>query len=301
MKNIKIFLWSFIMSILTTYSHATLPVRISPAVVTGSEDGVCPSSDLITAQLNVTKQQVQLAIARKNNSTVDHGCGGSGWRRVAHLDMSDPTATCPSNWTIHNSPRGCGKTAQGAYTCDSAIFLAGGVSYSFVCGRILAYQRGSTDAFLNVIEGYTSIDSAYVDGISVTHGPAGSRQHIWTFAAAVNEEDPSYSTESNCACTNTQYNWPHQVPSFIQNNYFCDTGNPGPGYSLTDYYTTDPLWDGEGCGPNSICCQFNNPPWFKSTLPQRTSDDIELRLCRGDRASTDGEDTIVYLIEIYTQ
>ncbi len=147
MENIKIFLWSYIMSILTTYSHATLPVRISPAVVTGSEDGVCPSSNLIEAQLNVTKQQVKQVVASTINPSLDSGCGGSGWRRVAYLNMSDPTATCPSSWTLHSSPRGCGRTGPNGFTCDSTIFPAGGVSYSSVCGRILAYQRGSTDAF----------------------------------------------------------------------------------------------------------------------------------------------------------
>ncbi len=101
---------------------------------------------------------------------------------------------------------------------------------------------------------------------------------IRSFASALYEEDPSYQTIWNCACTNTQNNWPHQLPSFIQNNYFCDTGNPGPGFSITDYYTTDPLWDGAGCGPNNACCQFNNPPLFKSTLPQATFEDIEMRL-----------------------
>ncbi len=288
------------MLILIDYSHAILPMRISPAVVTGSEDGVCTSSDLIEAQLNITKQQVREAVESMADSTVAHGCGGSGWSRVAYLDMSDPSATCPSNWTIHNSPRGCGRTSPDANTCDSAIFPAGGGSYSSVCGRILAYQRGTTDAFLNSVHrGLTSIDSTYVDGISVTHGPVGSREHIWTFASAHSEQHMERDTLLNCACTNTQYNWPYQLPSFIQNNYFCDTGNPGPGSSFTDYYTTDPLWDGAGCGLNNTCCQFNNLPWFNSTLSQGTSDDIELRLCLGE-GNTD-EDLIVYLIELYVQ
>ncbi len=301
MENRRITVWSSFMLILTMYSYATLPVRISPAVVTGPEDGVCPSNNLIEAQLNVTKQQVKQAVASTINPFLDSGCGGSGWRRVAYLNMSDPTATCPSSWTLHSSPRGCGRTLRDAFTCDSTVFPANGVSYSSVCGRILAYQRGSTDAFYNSLNlGRTSIDSAYVDGISVTHGPVSSRQHIWTFASALYEENPSYTTVYTCACTNTQYNWPHQLPSFVQNNYFCDTGNPGPGISFTDYYTTDPLWDGAGCGPNNTCCQLNNPPWFQSTLPQGTSDDIELRLCRGE-SNSDGEDTIVYLIEIYVQ
>ncbi len=58
MENIKIVYSSFIVSILSTYSHAILPVRITSAVVTGSGDGVCPSGDLIETQLNMTKQQV---------------------------------------------------------------------------------------------------------------------------------------------------------------------------------------------------------------------------------------------------
>ena len=48
--------------------------------------------------------------------------------------------------------------------------------------------------------------------------------------------------------TNTNFNWPYQIPSYIENNYFCDTGNPGPGWSGPAIYPDDPLWDGEGCG-----------------------------------------------------
>ena len=49
-------------------------------------------------------------------------------------------------------------------------------------------------------------------------------------------------------------------------------------------------------GPPALCCQFNNP-WFQRALPQATtSDDIDLRLCLGEEASTDGEDAIIYLI-----
>lgn len=103
------------MSILTTYSHAVLPVRISPAVVTGSEYEVCPSSDLIEAQLNISKQQVKRVVARMVDLTVDDGCGGSGWKRVTYLNMSDPSATCPRSWSVNSSPRGCGQTSSSSY------------------------------------------------------------------------------------------------------------------------------------------------------------------------------------------
>ena len=214
--------------------------------------------------------------------------------------MTDTGSVCPANWTLSTSPvRGCGRTRVA--TCDSAFYPVSGQSYSRVCGRILAYPAGSTDAFFySVISGITSIDSVYVDGVSVTHGPVGSRQHIWTFAAARYDDTSSYSPPSNCLCTNTRYDWPYQLPSFIQNNYFCDSGNTGPSNGGgTIYYSDDPLWDGAGCGEDSTYCQFNNPPWFYYTLPQTTRDDLEVCLCFTDGAMN--ENALIYLLEIYVK
>ena len=164
-----------------------------------------------------------------------------------------------------------------------------------MCGQINAVQRGTPDAFHNTIEGRNpdGLEGVYVDGVSLTHGTAGSRQHIWTFAASIYETHASYVPRWNCPCTNTNFNWPFQPPSFVGNNYFCDTGNPGPQYLGTRYYLDDSLWDGDGCSPTSTCCQFNNPPWFCTTLPQPTTDDIELRI------SFDSEDVTVQLADIY--
>ena len=99
-----------------------------------------------------------------------------------------------------------------------------------------------------------------------------------------------------CPCTNTNFTWPYQIPSFIGNNYFCDTGNPGPGWSPTLFYPNDLLWDGEGCGPASTCCQLNHPPWFCTTLPQPTTDDIKLRICGGQTRSNG--DVYVQFVDI---
>ena len=57
------------------------------------------------------------------------------------------------------------------------------------------------------------------------------------------------------------------------------------------------LWDGEGCVPTSTCCEFNRPPWFCTTLPQSTTDDLELRICHGGDLSAD-EDTVISLVDI---
>ena len=126
------------------------------------------------------------------------------------------------------------------------------------------------------------LEGPYIDGVSLTHGPAGSRQHIWSFVSTLYETHPIISVQTSeyvCPCTTSDIVWPFQIPSFVGNNYFCDTGNTGPFFQSSTVYADDPLWDGEGCEFTSTCCEFNNPPWFCMTLPQPTTDDIELRIC----------------------
>ena len=204
-------------------------------------------------------------------------CGGSGrWTNIADFNFSDPDVACPSGFTLITTPvKGCGRAPGEGASCKSVVFSSGGQSYSRVCGRVNGYQKGSTDAF-NLYAALRGLEESYVDGVSLTHGAPGSRQHIWTFAAAFNEIQPSYSI---CACTNTEQDWPYEVYSYIGNNYFCATGNPGPGSDFDATYADDPLWDGEGCCATNACCEFNNPPWFCTTLPQPTTDNIEMRVC----------------------
>ena len=127
----------------------------------------------------------------------------------------------------------------------------------------------------------------------------GTRQHVWTFVGALTEQENQYNGQFNCPCTNTAANWRYMyvVPSFIGNDYFCDTGNRGPGYSSVTFYLNDPLWDGEGCGSTSSCCEFNSPPWFCKSLPQTTTDDLEIRLCAIDVITY--ENKIITSIDIY--
>ena len=78
-------------------------------------------------------------------------------------------------------------------------------------------------------------------------------------------------------------------------DYFCDTGGSGR-YAYT-FYSDDPLWDGAGCGPYNSCCSFNNPPWFYKQLPQPTTDDIEMRVCKSDAFIR--EDISIEMFDIY--
>ena len=211
--------------------------------------------------------------------------------RVADLDMTDPTQNCPPGFRLITSPkRACGRPGSG---CVSTTFPTHGVQYSRVCGRVIAYQFGSQNGFAPYyINGQVTIDDVYVEGVSLTYGQ-NPRKHIWTFAAT---RDEITSSPSTCPCTKTDTAYTGAVPPFIGQDYFCDTGSRS--YYQHIFYPDDPLWDGAGCGPNSSCCSFNNPPWLCKQLPQPTTDDIKLRLC-ADWSSLKDEDIPLETIELY--
>ncbi len=217
--------------------------------------------------------------------------------RVANLDMTDPNQNCPAGLHLatRTEPplRTCGRM-EGQAGCTSTTYSTYGVEYSKVCGRIIAYQYGSPDAFYRYFFNRSvSIDDGYVDGVSLTHGQS-PRQHIWTFANALDEAGSN--NDDVCPCTRPDVPYTGAVPPFIGQDYFCETGSR-QAFSFTTFYSDDPLWNGQGCGSNSTCCEFNNPPWFCKQLPQPTTDDIELRVC-GDE-DTNNEDTSIELVEMY--
>ena len=276
--------------------NVTLPIRLPSTALTDSS--TCPLLNS-TAQRELLRKTLQ---SYYSSDGPPCSCGGAGgWTRAVYLNMSDPNQQCPSNWNPITTPiRGCGRRAESWGVCDSVTYSVHGRTYSSVCGRILAYQRGWVGAFYRAIfTNLSFIETAYLSGVSLTHGPTGSRQHIWSFVEAIYEQDPDYRTYWNCPCTNTNVAWPYQVPSFINNDYFCDTGNAGPGVSYTTYYTDDPLWDGEGCSSASTCCELNSPPWFCKSLPQPTNDDLEIRNCYYNPSSA--EDLLITLIDIYVK
>ena len=166
------------------------------------------------------------------------------------------------------------------------MFPVNGIEYSHVCGRIVAYQLGSPSGFGPPLS--SSIDRDYVAGISLTHGQP--RQHIWSFASARGE---GYTTEV-CPCINGSTD---TVPQFVGNDYFCDSALRGRNATEGLFYPNDPLWNGQGCGSSSTCCEFNNPPLFCKQLPQPTADDIEMRLCENSQIIFD--DTPFELVELF--
>ena len=271
-----------------------LPLNYSLMSVAGAGAGVCPDTQDHMEQIRqgIDSFFESVVLPTLNRPCI---CGGPGWRRAAYLNMSDPTQTCPPAWELITAPRrSCARPSNADHrSCYSAVFPTQGTQYSQVCGRIIGYQVGAPQAFVASIG--RTINERYVDGVSLTYG--SPRQHIWTFADALDEADPN-NDESRCTCTDSSR--PNPPPSFVGNDYFCETGvPPSQGWSSGTFHADDPLWDGQGCGPTSTCCTFNNPPWFCKQLPQPTNADLEVRLCSYNRAST--ENTPIELIEIYVK
>ena len=233
-------------------------------------------------------------------------CGsGGGWTRLAYLNMTDSTENCPSGFRLYQSGgvRACGRAYNNDYSCQSVQFPSNGISYSQVCGRVVGYQYGSPDAILwvtpsthNTDPKHNDINSAYVDGVSITRG--SPRQHVWTLMAGLTGTDIHSNKHYNCPCSPGSKQVPH-VQSFISNNYYCESG-AGTAWSKT-LYTSDPLWDGKGCGVvETACCSAPGLPWFHRDYGNTTTTDyLELRVCADE--GTDNEDTPVSFYEIYVK
>ena len=237
----------------------------NPSIIPGLTRDSCPP--------NVQTESLREELSR-NISTITHDwirthCGtATGWTRIAYLNMTDPNQQCPANWREYSlyGQRLCGRLyIQSDWRCDGNFYSTMGMLYTQICGRIIGYRFDDPD-------GYTgsrheqSINTAYVDGVSLTYG--NPRNHIWSF----------YGGQYENQCNNRSNPAP-----FVRNNYFCDYG--------------ERLWDGEGC--TNANCGINNPPWFFTTLPAPTSESLEIRIC-GDNGAHD-EDTPLQIIEIYVK
>ena len=223
-------------------------------------------------------------------------CGSGQWKPIAFFDMSNPYEQCPRGWRGYSSPvRCCGRPVTDRSSCPSVFYGTNGYRYSKVCGRAKGYQQGSPDGFASIVSAepaQETVNGIYVDGVSVTHG--NPRTHIWTFAVGLHERSAGQSNDrNNCPCDGGV-----NPPTFVGNNYFCETGDDTPNVELHKFYADDPLWDGKNCH-NLTCCASHSPPWFRVSLPSPTTDSVEVRIC-GDQRTGD-EDSPLSLLELYVQ
>ena len=225
--------------------------KFPAAILDTPENMVCPpDSQLETARDSISANLSEILI---NITTITYtipDCGGSGWRRVAFLDMTDPYQTCPEQWRLYEQGtiRACGRQETDSASCDSVYFSPGETAYTQVCGRMTGYSFFTIDGIAGLFYTPTpgnEINEEYLDGVSVTYGMP--RQHIWSFFNGHYEE----------RCCNQEDLEAVQSYNFIEDNYFCDIG-------ILDgnaFATTYPVWDGiTHCPNNANCCAPSSRP-----------------------------------------
>ena len=277
-------------------SHQLRTEKIDLKVISTDAERRCLSTGRRENILNEFRQNIKsIVFTIINYGSTVFTCGRTpGWRRLAFINMTNTSYNCPTGLNLTSySKRTCGLPSTLAEGCTSTTFTVHGTQYRQVCGRIRGYQFGATAAFHGYNYYNRGIDARYVDGISLTNGRPGMRQHIWTFAAGATE----YVGENhlaNCPCDTLDYS---TVPPFVGNDYFCESAETSRWTYQYMFYPNDVLWDGRDCSGASMCCQLNNPPWFTKVLPNSTTDDIEMRVCSdGPRIA---DDIPIELIELY--
>ena len=280
-----------ILSLQIVVAQDVLKTTLPPVVTYGNGKDTCPSTEKRNLALQKVKNNVFQFLF---NGSILPQCGEGIWYQVAYLNMVDSSQQCPSAWREVTSDgiRTCGRPNSLQGSC-AGINYSVSLQYSKVCGRIIGYQFGSPAAFTTVDGNVArpTIDHAYLDGISITHGTP--RIHIWSYAAGSSENGCSYA---KCPCSNGA----QTPPSFVGNNYYCESAYQGGCWINDVFFSGDPLWDGQQCDNEGTCCTgTNTPPWFSINLRGSVSDNIEVRICHNQRTSD--EDTPVELLELYVQ
>ena len=213
---------------------------------------------------------------------------GQQWVKVSYLNMTDPTQQCPDSWQKVTSPiLSCEKKDSGP--CDSLNITTCGAIYEMVCGRFSGYQVRTPDAFRSFAGLGWNLETYYVDGVSITYGSPGNRNHVYTYAAGLTEFN---IISSACPCAGGT-----SPPSFVGSDYYCESGNPHPIWNNGFYYS-DVLWDGQLCRNEEVtCCYPPNLPWFCKTFLTPVSGDLEVRICL-DQAPYD-ENVALDFLELY--
>jgi hypothetical protein len=174
---------------------------------------------------------------------------GGGWTVLADWDFASDS--CPGAWVQHTSEGLCyGNLSSGGQL--SATIDAMALSWSEVLVDACMRQYRTDDAFQRASSTTYTLEGDYVDGMSLTHGSAGARQHLFTWAIG------SRLTTSAYSCPDAGGSSP---PSFVGSDWDCDSGNKSG--SPTSIWYTDRLFEGDQ---------------QHLTLSSSSSDDLEARI-----------------------
>jgi len=144
-----------------------------------------------------------------------------GWMKIADLDTNNG-GDCPKEWQrlMVNGIKVC-RAPSDAAGCYSTFFSVNSMNYRKIRGLVRGYQKYSTDSF-DSRKGIRSIDTTYVDGVSITLGDP--RKHVWTYVAGYSDHGNHPSL--NCPCTVHPGPSP---PSFVGEHYYCESGDNSKG------------------------------------------------------------------------
>ena len=138
----------------------------------------------------------------------------------------------------------------------------------------------------------------YVDGISITHG-SSPRRHLWTYAVGL-IANPNKYPHHQCPCTVLGSSSTDRLPTFLNDDYYCDSGNPSRSSWISAHLYPNRLWDNSGpsCVSGPTCCDNPDQPWFKKKLTQPANEDVEMRWC-GSESPVSNEATATTRVELY--
>lgn len=135
-------------------SIPVLPHKSDAVVIQGNGGESCPVQEMRDTAIADMRYKVNSLFLEQRNRTCECGYAGAGWWIVGFLNMTDSKQNCPGEWQLRSSPRrtcerrverGCSLTAFSSHA-----------SYREVCGRIIGYQYGSTDALYGPIVSHTT-------------------------------------------------------------------------------------------------------------------------------------------------
>jgi hypothetical protein len=199
---------------------------------------------------------------------------GGGWTLIVDDDYT--TDSCPGSWVKDTVQQVCHRdTARGSAV--SASFDAYGITYEEVTGELVAYQYASSNAYWYA-SGRT-VEDIYVDGISITVGASGSREHVFTYAVGM-----TMSTGYAYDCPAIGGNSP---PSFVGSDYLCGSGNSTSTWAYAWYSSAI----------------FSGDTFQAAVASGSTADDVEVRLMCDEEASslTYSEDVGLRSLALYVR
>lgn len=132
------------------------PARLPGVNLRGSDGDTCPTSQDTIYAIDGLRQNISAILDR---------CGGTGWRRVGYLDITDPSQSCPSGLALKSyspGPTTCGRaTDLLVYILQHWWFP---IQQGMWDGQGVPVRRNQCILQLHC----RGIDGYYVEGVSLT-------------------------------------------------------------------------------------------------------------------------------------